>query len=320
VTKRQLHIAYGDEYLNWQLGKGHPTNPERAKYAVNYLTSRLGKEVRYVAPEIHQTDRDKLLEIHDPNFVSEVLDFGISGDWQGKQLILGETALHMFSGTARLVDLMLSGEAAVGFNPQGAKHHAQWDRSSGFCVFNDMAWAATRFLAEGMTVMYIDWDAHHGDGVENLLLDTKAVTASIHEGGIFPGTGNSHIVEKSAYNWALPHEAGSSELNSAITGIYNLAEEVKPDVVLLAIGADAHETDPLSSLRFDYDDYHTLASMASRIALKHADGRVLIGGAGGYQPHTHTPVIWSTVVAEVYYNVTRGVAHNKRLDSLTLTA
>lgn len=316
----KLHIAYGDEYLNWRLGKSHPTNPERAKHAVSFLDSRWGKELAYVSPEIHKADRDKLLDIHSPEFVSEVLDFGISGDWSGKNLLLGETALHMFSGTARLVELMLSGEATIGFNPQGAKHHAQYDHSSGFCVFNDMAWAATRFLAEGMTVMYIDWDAHHGDGVENLLLDTKVVTASIHEKDIFPGTGNSHIVEKSAYNWAMPHFAGSDELNSAITGIYNLAEEVKPDVVLLAIGADAHETDPLSSLKYNYDDYHTLASMASLIAMKHAGGRVLIGGAGGYQPHTHTPLVWSTVVSDVYYNITRGITYSKRLEDLALVA
>ena len=323
MTKRRqgkLHIAYGDEYLNWRLGDGHPTNPERAKHAVKFLESRLGKEVHYLAPEILDGDRDKLLDIHDPNYVSEVIDFGLAGDWSGKQLILGQTALHMFSGTARLVELMLSGEATIGFNPQGAKHHAQYDHSSGFCVFNDMAWAATRFLAEGMNVMYIDWDAHHGDGVENLLLETKAVTASIHEKDIFPGTGNSHIVEKSAYNWALPHFGGSAEINNAITEIFQIADEVKPDVVLLAIGADAHETDPLSSLKYNYDDYHTLASMASLIAMKHAEGRVLIGGAGGYQPLTHTPVIWASVVADVYYNVTRGVTYNKRIEDLMLTA
>lgn len=320
MTERQLHIAYGDEYLNWQLGHGHPTNPERAKYAADFLASRWGKELRYVAPEILSSDRDKLLEIHDPNFVSEVLDVGVSGDWSGKQPLLGQTALHMFSGTARLVELMLDGEATIGFNPQGAKHHAQWDHSSGFCVFNDMAWAATRFLAEGMNVMYIDWDVHHGDGVENLLLETKAVTASIHEGDIFPGTGNSHIVEKSAYNWALPHFAGSAELNVAIAEVYRLADEVKPDVLLLAIGADGHETDPLSSTKYNYDDYHTLAGMASMIAMKHTGGRVLIGGAGGYQPHTHTPVIWSTVVSDIYSNVTQGVKYDKRLEDLTLTA
>jgi len=316
----QLHIAYGDEYLNWRLGDGHPTNPERAKHAVSFISRRWGKDVCYVLPEIHKLDRDSLLDIHSPEYVSQVLDLGMSSDWSGKQLLLGETALHMFSGTARLVELMLSGEATIGFNPQGAKHHAQYAHSSGFCVFNDMAWAATRFLAEGMTVMYIDWDAHHGDGVEDLLLDTKAVTCSIHEGGIFPGTGDSHIIEKSAYNWSMPHFAGSDQLNTAISDIYYLAEEVKPDVVLLAIGADAHETDPLSSLKYNYDDYHTLASMASLIAMKHAEGRVLIGGAGGYQPLSHTPVIWSTVVSDIYQNLSQGMTYSKRLEDLALIA
>jgi acetoin utilization deacetylase AcuC-like enzyme len=74
--------------------------------------------------------------------------------------------------------------------------------------------------------------------------------------------------------------------------------------VLLATGADAHKTDPLSGLQFDYPGYAYAAKQIAKIANKYSNGRVLIGGAGGYQPYTHTPKIWAEVVKTVYSGVT----------------
>jgi acetoin utilization protein AcuC len=230
---------------------------------------------------------------------------GRSNDWSGLQPVLGQTALAMYAGTARLVEKMLAGEANVAFNPQGAKHHAMRDRSSGFCVFNDMAWAARAFAEVGMRVMYVDWDAHHGDGVEALLYDSPdIITCSIHDGVIFPGTGrDGHKPDAGAYNWALNEGAGDAEFAAAMDDISMLADMVRPDVILLAAGADGHITDPLSTINFDYPGYHQAANTIADIALRHSDGRVLIGGAGGYQPHTHTPAIWADVVTIINQRV-----------------
>jgi acetoin utilization protein AcuC len=215
---------------------------------------------------------------------------------------MGQVALHMFAGTVRLTEKMLAGELKVGFNPQGAKHHAQYNHSSGFCVFNDMAWAAREFQKNGMKVMYIDWDAHHGDGVENLLTGSiDLTTCSIHDSVIFPGTGlKGHFPELGVYNWALDPASGDDEFRRAMGEIEQLADKLKPDVVLVATGADAHKSDPLSTLQFDYPGYEDAASTVGRIASTYSEGRVLIGGAGGYQPFDHTPEIWAKVVARVH--------------------
>lgn len=299
---KKLHIAYGHDYLNWRLGGGHPTNPERATLATAFIEHALGAEnITILTPEAHHDDVEKLYSIHDPAYVDEVVYDGRSPEWYDSDIELGKTALQMFAGTARLAEKMFSGEATVAFNPQGAKHHAHYDTSGGFCVFNDMAWAATEFGKRGMRVMYIDWDAHHGDGVEELLYNTEHLTASIHDGTIFPGTGRSGHDEKNfAYNWALDAKSGDIEFKQAIDEIEALADTYKPDVILLATGADAHETDPLSTLRFTEDGYTYAAKAVARIASKHTGGRVLIGGAGGYQPHTHTPRIWADVVTTIY--------------------
>lgn len=303
MASDKLWVAYGDEYLDWQLGETHPTNPERALIAVELLQASLGSDFLMVAPDATPGDRASLELVHKLSYIEDVLDGGVSYEWKGVRPDLGATALSMFAGTARLVEGMIAGDVRVAFNPQGAKHHAGWAHSSGFCVFNDMAWAAMEFMDAGMKVMYIDWDAHHGDGVEDILWGTKAVTCSIHEGGIFPGTGNTSDDKHRAYNWPLPRGAGGEAFLNCMDDIRDLADIVKPDVVLLATGADAHVTDPLSSLSFDFADYKIASFIVADIAKKTANGRVLIGGAGGYQPLTNTPMIWAQVVSDIWKSI-----------------
>jgi acetoin utilization protein AcuC len=302
-VNNKLHVAYDDIYLDWKLGGpggSHPTNPVRAKYATDLLSE--DREIVLVKPDIQAGDRERVESIHDAKYVSDVLDLGHSGQWSPDNQHMGQVALHMFAGTVRLTEKMLAGELKVGFNPQGAKHHAQYNHSSGFCVFNDMAWAAREFQKNGMKVMYIDWDAHHGDGVENLLTGSiDLTTCSIHDSVIFPGTGlKGHFPELGVYNWALDPASGDDEFRRAMGEIEQLADKLKPDVVLVATGADAHKSDPLSTLQFDYPGYEDAASTVGRIASTYSEGRVLIGGAGGYQPFDHTPEIWAKVVARVH--------------------
>lgn len=305
IDKENLFIAYSDEYLNWSLGSGdgtHPTNPVRAKIATQLIVDTYPDTV-VAAPFLTEHTIANIGLVHDKDYVNDVIS-GKSSEWYNTRPDLGHTAMMMFAGTVACVEQILSGNHKVAFNPQGAKHHAQYDYSSGFCVFNDMAWAARKFDAEGMKVMYIDWDAHHGDGVENLLRKySHIVTASIHDGTIWPGTGRSSNPEQGVYNFPMKEKAGDIDFVVAIEEIMRIADEVQPDVVLVAAGADGHKTDPLSTIQFDYPGYLSAASAIAEIANKYANGRVLIGGAGGYQPLTHTPEIWAEVVSHIYENV-----------------
>lgn len=303
----RIHVAYDDVYLGWKLGTGryeHPTNPIRAKLATELLSK--SNDIIVVRPDVFSLDRDLIESIHDKEYVSEVIDKGTCGQWSPADKHKGLVATHMFAGTVRLAEMIVDEKIKIGFNPQGAKHHAQYDYSSGFCVFNDMAYAAKFFKEKGLKAMYIDWDAHHGDGVENLLADdSDLVTCSIHQKGIFPGTGLKSDPKKGIYNWPLKSGDGDDKFKNCMQQIELLADKIKPDVVLLATGADAHKTDPLSSLNFDYKGYRYAAEVVGRIAAKHSNGRVLIGGAGGYQPFSHTPKVWANVVTNVHKTCSR---------------
>jgi len=319
-NKDKLHIAYGDDYLKWMLGSGdgsHPTKPIRAKLATEQLVSALGDDVVVIEPTVDSGDRERLESIHSPVYVSEVLDEGISNDWTGNKTELGQVALQMFAGTARLTEKIIAGDIKIGFNPQGAKHHAQHGWSEGFCVFNDFAWAALEFQKAGLRPVYIDWDVNAGDGVQNLLEDSGIPTFSIHGHGIYPThsdtwvrgqTGNYlyQIEDKDIYNYALQKDEGDDAFAWAIDDIAEKVERYQPDVILLAAGADGHEGE-WWGLKYTYDGYKYASRVVADLANKLTEGRVLIGGAGGYQAETHTPKIWSTVVSEIYNETRKAV-------------
>lgn len=312
--KDKLHISYSDDYLKWLLGSGdgkHPTKPIRAKIATDYLVSELGSDnVVVIEPEVDAKDRERLESIHSPKFVSEVLDEGRCYDWYGERLEMGQVALQMFAGTARLTEKMLAGDIRVGFNPQGAKHHAQYAWSEGFCVFNDFAWSALEFQKAGLKPVYIDWDVNAGDGVQNLLEGSGIPTFSIHGHGIYPTHSDTWIKgetenylyareDQPIYNYALQQGEGDEAFKWAIDDIADKIAKYEPDVILLATGADGHEGESWG-LKYTYDGYHYASSVVADLANRFADGRVLIGGAGGYQAETHTPRIWANVVSDIY--------------------
>lgn len=316
MTYDKLQIAYTDDYLNWNLGAGdgsHITRPIRAKLATEYLLETFPEDIDIVVPKGTALDRERVESIHSAEYVAEVLDEFTCYDWDGVNESNAETALTMFAGTAMLVENMLAGQTRVAFNPQGAKHHASYDSSQGFCVFNDMAWSAREFAKAGLKPLYIDWDVHAGDGVQNMLADTDIPTLSIHGSGIYPfGMGNHsmdadlfgtthtwHNENEHWYNWNLATGSGDAEFMTALDEVEDIVNMYSPDVILLATGADGHEGE-FWGLKYTLDGFTEAARRVAGMADVHTNGKVLIGGAGGYQAETWTPTIWSTVVANIY--------------------
>jgi len=316
-TTKPLAIVYSDLYLNWLLGAGdgsHPTNPIRAKLATELLQASLGDKVAIVDP-IDPTkeafDQAALEATHDANYIQRVTS-GLSGEWTGTKPLMGETANTMFKGTVRAVELILAGSAKVVFNPQGAKHHAKYSSSSGFCVYNDMAYAALALKAAGLKVLYLDWDIHAGDGVAHMLRGRGVPCISIHNGRIYPNDPllNSsefeyHHLDELIYNFNVKSGDGDEVFMNAIDKAREIIDAYAPDVILLAAGADGHTGANLIGVDSNYTEvgFKYAAEMVAEMAIKHSEGRVLIGGAGGYQPDKETPQTWALVVGTIYNKV-----------------
>lgn len=195
------------------------------------------------------------------------------------------------------------------FHPGGGLHHAWPDRASGFCVYNDAALAIAHVLrATTAKVLYIDFDAHHGDGVQKVFYDEpRVMTISLHETGryLFPGTGD--VLEMGqglgrGYSVNLPlqpfTEDGSyKEVMESM--IQPLAISFAPDVLVTAHGCDTHAWDPLTHLSLTMNGIAAQIKLAHQLAHTYCQGRWLALGSGGYDLYRVVPRAWGMVWAEM---------------------
>ena len=297
---KSIYLVHSDKYKEWIFDETHPTQGRRFNNARDLLikeASKDGIEVIEIPPR--PATREELLRVHTSSYIDEVLKEGLSGQWDGQRMDLAELSSLFVGGTLVALDALLTGKTKLAIHFPGAKHHAQADYSSGFCIFNDFAIAADIASKDhGLNVAILDIDGHHGDGVENLTADNpRVITFSIHQFGIFPGTGD----ESKAgffYNYPLTDGAGDKELLEGIDEfISTLGARERiwswvPDLLFLTCGADGHREDPLTGLNYSVEGY---VAAASKVRERFNDIPILMGGAGGYLPDTRTPEIWSKV-------------------------
>jgi acetoin utilization protein AcuC len=247
----------------------------------------------------------ELSRVHSPQYISEVLDSHRTSQWSGPRPDLAELSALFAGGTLVALDALLSGKTKTAIHFPGAKHHAQYDHSSGFCIFADFALAADIATKDhGKRVAILDIDAHHGDGTENLTADNSNIlTYSIHEKGIFPGTGNESEPQKKVYNYPLDSrdnqgdiDKGDLALARGVNNFIELSAKFLPDLIFIACGADGHAEDPLSSLEYSVEGYRNVAKI---LRSTYPDMPILLGGAGGYLPDTRTPEVWSAFAQQL---------------------
>ena len=297
---KSIYLVHSDKYKEWIFDETHPTQGRRFNNARELLlkeASKNGIEVIEIPPR--PATREELLRVHTSSYIDEVLGEGLSGQWDGQRMDLAELSSLFVGGTLVALDALLTGKTKLAIHFPGAKHHAQAEYSSGFCIFNDFAIAADIATKDhGLNVAILDIDGHHGDGVENLTADNpRVITFSIHQYGIFPGTGDKSKTGY-FYNYPLEDGAGDKELLEGIDEfISTLGARERiwswvPDLLFLTCGADGHREDPLTGLNYSVGGY---VAAASKVRERFNDIPILMGGAGGYLPDTRTPEIWSKV-------------------------
>lgn len=189
-------------------------------------------------------------------------------------------------GTTSAARALLRGEAQMVFTPAGGFHHAHAERASGFCYLADGVLAILELLAAGKRVLYLDIDAHHGDGVQEAFYDTDQVmTVSLHQSGrtLFPGTGFEEDLGCGVgrgYSVNFPLPVGTDDeayLHVFREGALPLLHAFDPDMVVIEVGMDALVGDPLAHLNL------TNNALAEVLELVRRLGRpILATGGGGY--------------------------------------
>jgi acetoin utilization protein AcuC len=169
--------------------------------------------------------------------------------------------------------------------PGGGTHHGRRDRASGFCYLNDPVLAILQWLDIGLDrIVYLDIDAHHGDGVQDAFAeDDRVLTISLHEAGRWPGTGK--VEDRAggmARNLPVPQGFNDSEMRFLMReAVLPMIRAFRPQAILLQSGADALEEDPLAKLSLSNNVYWELVRAVLRLA-----PRLMVVGGGGYNPYT----------------------------------
>lgn len=311
MSKRPL-LAFGPWSERYDLGSSHPLTPRRFGPGIELVRAIGGEEPAFIAPE---PLADEILAwIHDPAYIRTVRRFSesplgpaVAGIGPGDTPAFAgmhEASAAIAGGSLQGMEAILRGETTHAFHPGGGLHHAMRDRASGFCVYNDPAFAITLARRAGFRVLYVDLDVHHGDGVQALHWDDPGVlTLSIHQSGLtlFPGTGFvNELGDGAAAGTAvnLPLDPGTGErgwLGALRRVLPDLAAAFGPDIVVSQHGADAHAWDPLANLRVTTTAMGSAARLVDAIAHRWAAGRWLSTGGGGYDAYRVVPRAWSLV-------------------------
>jgi acetoin utilization deacetylase AcuC-like enzyme len=248
----------------------HPERPERIAAAVEGARA---SRVEIVEVEARAATRAELLAVHNESYVDRVQRVAVEGggalDSDTYVSAASWTAAEHAAGAGlTAVEAIEGGAADFGFaavRPPG--HHAESARAMGFCLLNNVAVTAAALVKRGSRVAVVDWDAHHGNGTQDLFIGSPDVLyLSIHHAPFYPGTGRVEEVggglgTGTSINIPLPAGSGGSSYRDAFARIVlPVVDQYGPDWLLVSAGYDGHAQDPLGGMGLVSSDYEAMAA------------------------------------------------------------
>src|SRR5712692_883015 len=307
-------LIWDERFLDYNFGPQHPLRPIRVKLTYDLIRSKgilQQGSVEVVKPRL--ASREEILLFHEEDYVrlveqysnrgSGLLDMGdtpaFKGCYEATSLVVGASIVA--------VDAVMRGGLSHAFNPSGGLHHAHPERASGFCIFNDPA-VSVNYLRRKYNLkrlVYLDIDAHHGDGVMyGFYNDPSLLDIDFHESGkfLFPGTGfPDEIGENEAKGLKLnipllPGTGDEAYLKALHKLVPDIVRGFRPEIILVQCGADGHASDRLAYLRLTTNTYKEVVSEMHNLAHELCKGRFLLFGGGGYTL-ADVPRVWTVAFA-----------------------
>ncbi len=274
----------------------HPENAARFKYLTRLRETAFPGAVTWL--ETTPAGPEEILMVHTPQQV----DFLRSACQQAPTTIDPaptyvtsaslDAALAAAGAALACARAVVHGQADSAFalvRPPG--HHAEPDRSMGFCLFNNLSLAVRAALQEGVErVLIVDYDAHHGNGTQRAFWSEERVAfVSTHQERLYPGSG---LMEEAPHargrivNLPLPLYAGDRRFEQIAEQVYlPLAQRFRPQMIFVSAGFDAHWEDPLTSLGLSTRGFFHINQHLVSLAGQVCAGKIVFILEGGYEPY-----------------------------------
>jgi acetoin utilization protein AcuC len=332
-TVEPIVIVHGPALNSYDFSEEHPLQPSRHDLTMSLLRA-LGwlDSPGVTVEEPREATLSELMAAHTLPFIqavqaaqamargtrppADLLLYGLGTEDNPLFEGVHDASALLAGASLQALRAVLEGRAVHAYSPAGGMHHAMRARGAGFCIYNDIAVAIAAAVEAGNRVAYLDFDAHHGDGVQAIFYDDpRVLTVSIHESGrfLFPGTGEADETGTGegrgvCLNIPLPPDAGDEHILMAYDRL--IAPAVRayhPDIIVTQTGCDTHHADPLTDLRATMALYPALAERLHDLAHEVCGGQWLIVGGGGYDPADVTPRAWTAFFGTVLGKQTNGV-------------
>ncbi|MGA1821936.1 MAG: histone deacetylase family protein [Thermoplasmatota archaeon] len=284
-------IFYHPLYESHVQPVGHPEGPERVKGIMGKIAD-LGIPVD-LRTSVDSTVPD-ITAVHSVEHFEKVRDFGVGymdPDTYHDDFTYGY-AMKAAGGTIMAAEAAADEMRPTFSFPRPPGHHAGRNYNMGFCYFNNLAIAAKKLMRNRLEIEKIailDIDAHHGNGTNDIFIsDPSILYVSVHQWGIFPGTGHENEVgygEGEGRTVNLPFYSGTGDPTYMETWgeiVRPILTQFRPDMIMVSLGGDAHLMDPLTSLALSTPGYHDLLRDMIDYARESAAGRITFTLEGGY--------------------------------------
>lgn len=283
----------------------HPENSKRLEAVAKHL-QWVGLDALCRRPDWKPISSRRLALVHSLDYAERVKTFvEHGGGWIERDTFVCprsyEVALLSAGAVCDAVERVVRGEdkrALCLVRPPG--HHALPQAVMGFCLFNNVALGAQVATTElGLDrVLIADWDVHHGNGTQAAFWeDSRVGFFSIHRFPFYPGSGAADETGAGkgiGTTLNLPIAWGTSRQDYLKQFEHELscfAEKIRPQLVLLSAGFDAHRDDPVGSLGLETEDFRLLTRIVLQVAAEHAGGALVSVLEGGYDPGALTDCV-----------------------------
>ena len=284
-----------DSFANHRTGS-HPECPARI-LRLNELLRTHQWDQRATLPQWTAATVEAMTAIHGPAYIEQLKgwDRKDAGQVEADTIVRSGSwgAASLAAGAAcDAVDRILKNEDSRAFcviRPPG--HHALKDAPMGFCLLNNVAIAAKHAIKNhGLDrVLIVDWDVHHGNGTQDLFWeDGQVAFFSSHRFPFYPGTGKADETgSRAGLGWTrnlpVPGTINRDQfMKQFADSLTTFADAIKPQLILLSAGFDAHVDDPVGGLCLTEPDFSELTQCVSDIAKTHCQGRIVSLLEGGY--------------------------------------